>query len=102
MKEFALLEAILSFNRIALRQPKLYGTLLHSKWPKLHRVLAILSAIGLTVEPILEGSLPPVMPHKLSPFGKNGGVPIHSNGIVILHDYMKKLLQMEIIHVRVF
>ena len=30
-------------------------TLLHLEWPKLHRVLAILSAIGLNVDPCLEG-----------------------------------------------
>ena len=27
----------------------LFSTLLHSKWPKLHRVLAVLSAIGLNL-----------------------------------------------------
>ena len=30
-------------------------TLLHSEWPKLYRVLAILSAIGLKVETSLQG-----------------------------------------------
>ena len=91
-----------SLNLLHSERPKLYGTLVHSKWPKLNRVLADLSAIGLKVDPMLEGSLHPLMPPKILPLEKNGGVPIHSNGIVILHDYMKKLLRMETKHVHVF
>ena len=32
-------------------------TLLHSEWPKLHRVLAVLSAVGLRVKPISKSDL---------------------------------------------
>ena len=45
------------FKNVKLLSPTglTFLTLLHSEWPKLHRVLAILSAKGLTMKLVLSG-----------------------------------------------
>ena len=48
-KEFTLYTELSFFFKIESKF--LLSTLLHSEWPKLHRVLAILSAIGLRCAP---------------------------------------------------
>ena len=46
-------------NWVLLLKESLSFNPLHSEWPKLHTILAILSAIGLKVVHILEGLHPP-------------------------------------------